>query len=116
MDALDVRQSNKIEKAATLDLLGCIYLALDDIEAANNNFDEALKLRLRYLGEVNPHHPDIGVSYHNLGKANLKIKNYIEAKANYLRAAKIYGQNYPETHPLVVEINKCLEEIQKQLK
>ena len=116
MDAFNVRQSNKIEKASTLDLLGCIHVALIDIEAAGNNFDEALQLRLRYLGEVNPHHPDIGVSYHNLGKINSRIRNFTGAEKNYSRATEIYRHNYPQTHPLVREINDCLKETQRRLK
>jgi tetratricopeptide (TPR) repeat protein len=116
LDAFDVRQSNKIEKASTLDLLGCIHVALADIEAAGNNFYEALQLRLKYLGQTNPHHPDIGVSYHNLGKINSKTRNFTGAETNYSRAAEIYRQNYPQTHPLVRGINDCLKETQRQLK
>jgi tetratricopeptide (TPR) repeat protein len=115
LDAFDLRQSNKIEKAATLDLLGCIYLSLADFEAAGNNFEEALKLRLKYW-KSNSSHPDIGLSYHNLGKVNSRTFNYIDAEANYSRAAEIYRQNYPQTHPFVREINKCLEETQQKLK
>jgi len=109
LEALDIRQKNKVETASTLDLLGCIHLALLDVEAALNTFKDALELRLKYLAKINRYHPDIGVSYHNLGKVISKTPNYIEAQANYKRAAKIYRHNYPESHPLVVEITKCLK-------
>ncbi len=58
---------------------------------------------------MNPYHPDIGVSFHNLGKAQSKTPNYIEAQANYKQAAKIYRHNYPKSNPLVIEITKCLK-------
>jgi len=110
LEALDIRQKNKIEKASTLDLLGCIHLASSDVDAAFNDFEEALKLRLKYLAKINPYHPDIGASYHNLGKVISKTPKYSEAQANYSRAAEIYRHNYPQSHPLVIEITKCLKE------
>ncbi len=115
MEAFDIRQKDKIEKASTLNLIGCIRLALPDVEAAHNNFQEALQLRLKCLGKINPYHPDIGISYQNLGKVNSRQSSYIDAEANYMRAAEIFRHNYPESHPLVIDITKCLRENQRQL-
>jgi tetratricopeptide (TPR) repeat protein len=116
LEAFDFRQTDKIEMASTLDLLGCIRLALLDVEAANNNFREALQLRLKSLSKINPNHPDIGISYHNLGEANSQTFNFSDAEVNYSRAAEIYRHNYPPLHPLVRGINKCLEKVQQQLR
>jgi len=116
LDAFVVRQSNTIDLASTLDLLGCIQLALFDTEAAINNFQEALELRLNYWRRINPYHPDIGTSYHNLGKIDTKTRNYKNAEMNYSRASEIDHHNYSQIHPLVREITNCLKEIQRQLK
>ena len=83
-------------------------MAKSDFDAALNNFDDALKLRLRYLAKIDPNHPDIGVSHHNLGKANSKFGRYPKAREHYLQAERIYRHNYPPSHSLVIEINKCL--------
>ena len=97
-----------MELAATLDLLGCIYLSLGDVEAAFNNFEEALNLRLKYLSNINPNHPDIGVSYHNIGRATSKTAEFRKAKQYYVKAAEIYRHNFPDSNPLVQEITNCL--------
>ncbi|CAF4516980.1 unnamed protein product [Rotaria sp. Silwood2] len=116
LKALGIRQNN-VEQASTHDLLGCIYLALcNNVDAAYDHFEQALKLRLKSLREINPYHPDIGVSYHNLGKVNEKILKYAKADLNYSRAAEIYHHNFPRTHPLVTQINECLIQIKKHLK
>ncbi len=67
------------------------------------------------MGKVNPNHPDIGVSYQNLGRLDFKLSSYIDAQNNYLRAEEIFRHNYPQTHPLVVEITQCLNEIKRRL-
>jgi tetratricopeptide (TPR) repeat protein len=115
LDAFDHRQEYQLEKAATLDLLGCIQLAKHDAEAASNNLQAALRIRIKYLREINSNHPDIGISYQNLGKLDVKLSSYIDAQNNYLRAEQIFRHNYPETHPLVIEITQCLEEIKRRL-
>ncbi len=112
LEALDVRGKYNIEKASTLDLLGCIYLARFDTEAALDHFEDALKLRLKYLGKIDPYHPDIGVSYHNLGKAMSRIPNYLDAQAKYAQAEAIYRHNFPTNHPLMLDINRCLRRTQ----
>ncbi|CAM4890818.1 unnamed protein product [Rotaria socialis] len=104
---------NKVDKASTVDLLGCIYLNSNNYEAAEDHFKRGLKLRVKYFKEINPHHPDIGVSYHNLGKVNEKQLKYREAQENYSKAAEIYAHNFPSTHPLVLEIDEYLNQIQK---
>ncbi len=110
LKAFDTRQNDKLEKASTLDLLGCIYLALSDVDASFDHFEQALQIRSEYLGRINPNHPDIGVSYHNLGKVLERMARHNEAQINYSRAAEIYRHNYPQSHPLVIEITKCLKE------
>jgi tetratricopeptide (TPR) repeat protein len=115
LEALERRQMYPLEKASTLDLLGCIYLAMRGQEAAHNNFKDALQIRLKYLRETNPNHPDIGLSYQNLGKTDTKLSHFIDAQDNYSEAAKIYRHNYPETHPLVIEITKCLEQVRRRV-
>ncbi|CAF1132388.1 unnamed protein product [Rotaria sordida] len=113
LKALNIRQ-NSVEQASTHDLLGCIYLTSFNTDAAKDHFEQALILRLRSLKEINPYHPDIGVSYHNLGKVNEKQFKYNEAKENYSRAAEIYRHNFPQTHPWIIQIKECLERIRKQ--
>ncbi len=87
-------------------------MARADFDTALDNFDDALKLRLRHLARIDPNHPDIGVSHHNLGKVNSKIANHAEAQKHYTKAAEIYQHNYPQTHSLMIEINKCLRRTQ----
>jgi tetratricopeptide (TPR) repeat protein len=82
------------------------------VDAALDNFEEALQLRLKYLDKINPYHPDIGISYQNLGKVNSKLSKHTDAQTNYSQAAQIYRHNYPQSHPLVIEITKCLKETQ----
>ncbi|CAF3170547.1 unnamed protein product [Rotaria socialis] len=110
LQALDVREKYQLEKASTLDLLGCIYLAQHDSSAAADKLKEALKIRLKCLGQTNSNHPDIGISYFNLGKLESKLLSSIEAHTNYSRAAEIFRVNYPSTHPLIKEVTQCLEE------
>jgi tetratricopeptide (TPR) repeat protein len=83
-------------------------LAKADYDAAFNSFNEALQLRSKYLAKIDPNHPDIGVSHHNLGKISSKIAQNAEAQRHYSQAAEIYRHNYPQTHPLVIEITKYL--------
>lgn len=78
-------------------------------DAAHAHFEDALKLRLKYLGRISKYHPDIGVSYYNLGRVYSQ-KSPFEARANFLHAAEIYRRNYPQSHSLVKEINKYLTE------
>ncbi|CAF3676671.1 unnamed protein product [Rotaria sp. Silwood1] len=116
LQALEIRH-NDVERASTHDLLGCIYLASsNNVEAANDHFEQALRLRLKSLSDINPYHPDIGVSYHNLGKINEKRSEHSKAKRNYSRAAEIYNHNFPQTHSLVTQINECLRRVQKHSK
>ncbi|CAF1171998.1 unnamed protein product [Adineta steineri] len=115
LEALDFRQSDKIDKASTLNLLGCIRLARRENEAAFNNFQESLQLRLKYLGNINPYHPDIGVSHQNLGKIYFQQFDYINAETNFLRAAEIFRHNFPISHPFMKGINECLEQTRQQL-
>ncbi|CAF1162330.1 unnamed protein product [Adineta steineri] len=115
LEALDFRQSDKIDKASTLNLLGCIRLARRENEAAFNNFQESLQLRVKYLGKTNPYHPDIGVSHQNLGKIHFQQFNYINAETNLLRAAEIFRHNFPISHPFMKGINECLEQTRQQL-
>ncbi|CAF4448869.1 unnamed protein product, partial [Adineta steineri] len=107
--------SDKIDKASTLNLLGCIRLARRENEAALNNFQESLQLRVKYLGKTNSYHPDIGVSHQNLGKIYFQQFNYINAETNFLRAAEIFRHNFPELHPFMKGINECLEQTRQQL-
>ncbi|CAF3968257.1 unnamed protein product, partial [Adineta steineri] len=113
LDALEKRQKYQLEKASTLDLLGCIQLAKYDVEAASNNLQEALRIRIKYLGQINPNHPDIGLSYRNLGKLDTKLSSFIDAQHNYLRAEEIFQHNYPKSHPLVIEIELYLQGIKQ---
>ncbi|CAF0871587.1 unnamed protein product [Adineta steineri] len=113
LDALEKRQKYQLEKASTLDLLGCIQLAKYDVEAASNNLQEALRIRIKYLGQINPNHPDIGISYRNLGKLDTKLSSFIDAQNNYLRAEEIFRHNYPKSHPLVIEIEQYLQGIKQ---
>ncbi|CAF2416951.1 unnamed protein product [Rotaria sp. Silwood2] len=115
LDALNERQQYRLEKASTLDLLGCIHLAQRDAEAARNNLQEALSIRVKYLGQFDPNHPDIGISYFNLGKLDSKFLFLIDAQNNYSRAEEIFRHNYPKTHPLIIKIQQCLEQIKQQL-
>lgn len=115
LQALDKRRNSPLEKASTLDLLGCIQLAQQDSEAAINNLQEALKIRLKYLGRTNKNHPDIGMSYHNLGRVDSRLSYFIDAQNNYSRAAEIFRHNYPKTHPLVIQITQSLEQIKRYL-
>ncbi len=87
-------------------------MAKADFDAALNNFDDALKLRLKYLAKIDPNHPDIGVSHHNLGKVNSKMAQPAEAQRHFLKAEEIYRHNYPPSNSLVIEINKCLRKTQ----
>lgn len=110
LNALKERQNNDLEKASTLDLLGCIRIAQHDLEAAEQNVKEALQIRLRRLGETNPNHPDIGISYYNLGKIDMQNSAFLHARENYLKAEEIFQSNYPKTHPLVKNVEKRLRE------
>jgi hypothetical protein len=67
------------------------------------------------LGKINPNHPDIGISYLNLGRLDSKLSSFIDAQNNYLRAEEIFRHNYPKSHPLVIKITQCLEELQREL-
>ncbi|CAF3396460.1 unnamed protein product [Rotaria sp. Silwood1] len=115
LKALNERQQYQLEKASTLDLLGCIHLAQRDAEAARNNLQEALRIRVKYLSQLNTNHPDIGISYFNLGKLDSKLSSLIDAQNNYSRAEQIFRHNYPKTHPLITEVTQCLEQIKRQL-
>jgi tetratricopeptide (TPR) repeat protein len=116
LQAFDKRQQYQLEQASTLDLLGCIQLAKRDAEAASHNLRKALQIRLNCLGEINPNHPDIGVSYQNLGRLDSKLSSFIDAQNNFQRAEEIFRHNYPKSHPLVIEITKSLEEIKQQIR
>lgn len=115
MQALQEREKYAVEKATTLDLLGFIQLAKRNAEAASDNFREALQIRLKYLNPIDSNHPDIGISYQNLGRLDAKLSSYIDAQNNFLRAEQIFRHNYPESHPLVKEITIYLKDIQRKL-
>jgi tetratricopeptide (TPR) repeat protein len=115
LKALDERREYPLEKAATLDLLGCIQLAKHNTEAADDYLQQALKIRLKYWKHINPNHPDIGISYQNLGKLDSKSSLYIDAQNNYQRAEQIFRYNYPESHSLMVDITKRLKDIGRRL-
>lgn len=115
LKALNERQEYPLEKTSTLDLLGCIQLTKRNLEAASDNLREALRIRVKYLNNINPNHPDIGISYQNLGRLDTKLLSYIDAQNNYLRAEQIFRYNYPESHLLVREIRQCLEDIKQRL-
>ena len=68
------------------------------------------------LTEINPNHPDIGVSYQNLGRLDSKLSSFIDAQNNFQRAEEIFRHNYPKSHPIVIEITRCLEEINQQIR
>ncbi|CAF4166527.1 unnamed protein product [Adineta steineri] len=113
LEALDYRKENNLQKASTLDLLGCIYLKRNDAEAAKDYLTKALKIRLKSLNQINPYHPDIGISYQNLGGLYKKAFQYENARLHYSRAAEIFRYNYPKSHQLVKNINKYLREIEQ---
>lgn len=115
LKALEQRGEYHLEKAATLDLLGCIQLAKDNMDEANDNLREALEIRLRYWRHINPNHPDIGISYQHIGKLNLKSSSYDDAQNNYQRAEQIFRYNYPESHSLMIDITKRLKDIGRKL-
>lgn len=114
LQALECRRDPGIERASTFDLLGSICLASSppDCEAALGHFEEALKIRQKYLYKINPNHPDIGVSHHHLGTVKSRMVRLPSAKNHFSKAAEIYRHNYALTHPLVDEITKCLKRIQ----
>ncbi|CAF1001474.1 unnamed protein product [Adineta steineri] len=113
LEALDYRKENNLQKASTLDLLGCIYLKRNDPDAAEDYFKKALKIRLKYLNQINPNHPDIGISYQNLGGLYKKAFPRKNPHAYYSKAAEIFRHNYPKSHPLVKNINKYLRETEQ---
>ena len=115
LKALEKRRDYPLERAATLDLLGCIQLAKHDDEAAGDNIREALKIRLKYWKHINPNHPEIGISYQNLGKLNSKSSSYDDAQNNYQQAERIFRYNYPESHSLMVDITRRLQDIGRRL-
>jgi tetratricopeptide (TPR) repeat protein len=115
LKALEEREGYVLEMATTLDLLGFIRLAKRNAEAARDNLQEALKLRLKHLNQINPNHPDIGISYRNLGRLDSRLSFYIDAQNNYLRAEQIFRQNYPESHSLIKEITQCLKDVKHKL-
>ncbi|CAF3704413.1 unnamed protein product, partial [Adineta steineri] len=80
LEALDYRKENNLQKASTLDLLGCICLKRGNPEAAEDYFKKALKIRLKSLNQINPYHPDIGISYQNLGGLYKKAFQYENAR------------------------------------
>ena len=115
LKALQEREDYALEKATTLDLLAFIQLAKRNAEAARDNLRESLEIRLKYLSSINSNHPDIGISYENLGRLDLRSSLYIDAQNNFLRAEEIFRQNYPGSHPLVKEIAQYLKEVQRKL-
>ena len=115
LQALEKQNQYSLEKAVTLDLLGTIRLAKGDISAARDNYQAALHVRLKILERTNPNHPDIGLSYQNLGKLDTRSSLYVDAQENYQRADQIFRTNYHPTHSLVVDITKRLQDIGRRL-
>lgn len=113
LNALNYRTKKTLEKASTHDLLGCIYLAQNNTDAAKDNLYDALKIRQRCLRDVNPYHPDIGISYQNLGELCKKASKFADASKHYSQAAEIYRHNYPESHSMVRNVDRCLNELKK---
>lgn len=109
------RDQYQLEKAATLDLLGCIQMANHDTSAARDNLQTALNIRLKNLNHINPNHPDIGQSYHHLGRLDSKSSQYDNAHQNYQHARQIFRSNYPNHHQLVVDVTKRMQDIGKRL-
>ncbi|UJR13950.1 hypothetical protein I4U23_000953 [Adineta vaga] len=112
LHALHNRSKKTLEKASTHDLLGCIYLTENNMDAAEHNFSDALKIRRRCLNDGNPNHPDIGISYQNLGELCRRKSKFQDAYKYYSRAAEIFRHNYPQSHRLNKDIDRCLNELQ----
>ena len=105
----------QLEKAATLDLLGCIQMAKHDVSAARDNIQEALRIRVKILNHISSNHPDIGRSYYHLGSLDSKSALFKDAQENFQRAEQIFRSNFDRSHTLVADITKRLQDIGRRL-
>ena len=116
IDALSKRQNFPLGQASTLDLLGRIQMVNRDYHAAQDSFRQSLRLRLKYLGQTNPNHPDIGISHENMGQLCFRKRRYEESLEQFARAAEIYRYNFEKTHPRVVAVEDGIMKIQDLIK
>jgi tetratricopeptide (TPR) repeat protein len=115
LKALEHRRDFPLERASTYALLGCIFSANNDLDAAHDHFRTALRLRSKYLSPSNPNHPDIGVNYEHLADIELRMSALIDAEQNYEAAARIFAHNYPSNHPTVLRVNGYLAQLKPRL-
>ena len=64
-------------------------------------YQQSLKIRLAIFGET---HPDVALSYNNIGSVYSSQGDYVKALEMYQRSLKIYLAIFGETHPNVATI------------
>ncbi len=75
---------------------GDVALSEERLVDAKNAFERALTLRKGYLPE---NHPDLAMSYSNLGTAFAKLRQFDEAERQYQRSYELHLQNEGPDHP-----------------
>ncbi|CAF4113111.1 unnamed protein product, partial [Adineta steineri] len=62
-----------------------------------------------------PNHPDLDVSYNNLGAVYQSMGNYSKAHSFFERAVQNGQQSLPKNHPNLQQWRRNLENIKKKL-
>ncbi|MBL8957153.1 MAG: tetratricopeptide repeat protein [Myxococcaceae bacterium] len=75
---------------------GDVALSEERLADAKNDFERALAIRKRYLPE---NHPDLAMSYSNLGTAFARLRQFDEAERQYQRSYELHLQNEGPDHP-----------------
>jgi tetratricopeptide (TPR) repeat protein len=75
-----------------------VHYAKTDYDKALEHYQKSLAIRLKQLG---PEHPDVAISYNNIGAAHYAKKDLAKAKEYWENAYEIFlkklGPNHPNT-------------------
>jgi len=73
-------------------------------------YQKALDIQQQSLS---PYHPDLGMSYNNIGLVYENMKNYSEARFFYEHAVEIGQKSLTSDHPHLQTYGKNLERVKK---
>ena len=60
-------------------------------------------------------HPDLAISYNNIGLVYDKMGEYSKALSYYEKAQQIWQKSLPPTHPYIAEVKSDIENVKKKL-
>jgi tetratricopeptide (TPR) repeat protein len=85
---------------------------MGEYSKALSYYEKALEIKQQSLP---PNHPDLAISYNNIGTMYMNMRNYSKAGSFYQRAMEIGQQSLPSNHPHLQIYGESLDRVNQQL-